>query len=188
MDPLEKAIAANVLLGTGMQAVDAYGDITVQHFVDLLSAVHDENLLEVLSEALSQFISSSAINLSDYQAVVSPKLGNVLLGKRVANKLNKPSGFVRHSILFGKFIETTELSGTKLLLVDDVSSEDKILTDCVRNAGAEGSMIDIAVTVLDRKEGNAAVRLEKRGVQLLALRRYDDRELGELVREFKRGL
>jgi hypothetical protein len=55
MDPLEKAIAANVLLGTGMQAVDAYGDITVQHFVDLLSAVHDENLLARIPQIEHRF-------------------------------------------------------------------------------------------------------------------------------------
>src|SRR5262249_34513072 len=121
MDALDRAIAANVILGqSNMQAVDAYGDITVQHFVDLLSAVHHEQTLELLSDELANLITSSEIDLSEYRAVATPKLGNVLLGRRVARKLNKPSGFIRNSILFGRYIETMELSGAKLLLVDDV--------------------------------------------------------------------
>jgi len=187
MDALDSVIASNVLLGQDyMQPLDAYGDITVQHFVDLLSGAHDDRTLPVLVDAIISLVSRSEVNLEGYGAVVSPKMGNVLLCKAVAQRLSKPSGFVRGSILFGKYIETLELPGTKLLLVDDVSSEAKILTESVRNARESGYVIDVVYTVVDRSEGDAARRLGDLGVRLHAARRYSDRDLAELVRSWKR--
>jgi hypothetical protein len=84
MDALDKVIASSVILGErSMEPLDAYGDLTVQHFVDLLSAVHDDHILDFLVAQLRQAIISSQIKLSKYNAVVSPKMGNVLLGRFV---------------------------------------------------------------------------------------------------------
>jgi orotate phosphoribosyltransferase len=186
MEPLDKVIASSVILGeNSIQAIDAVGDITVQHFVDLLSAVHRPQNLDLLVTALAGLISSAGIDLSGYQAIVSPKQGNALLGWGLAQRLKKPSGFVRHSILFNRFIETLELPGAKLLLVDDVSSEAGILMDCIRNAQASGYVIDRVLTVIDRTEGDAGKRLAERNVQFHWTRQYSDQHLAELVRQWK---
>jgi orotate phosphoribosyltransferase len=150
-----------------------------------LSAVHSSDVLEILVDELQGLIAAEGVDLDQYDAVVSPKLGNVLLGSALAQRLQKPSGFIRHSILFGKYLETMTLPGAKLLLVDDVSSEARILTDCVRNARDGGFTIDLVLTVVDRAEGDAARELQRRDVRLLCVRRYSDRELAEQVRALR---
>jgi orotate phosphoribosyltransferase len=72
-----------------------------------------------------------------------------------------------------------------LLLVDDVSSEAKILTDSIKNARNAGFIIDTVFTIVDRKEGNAGNRLAQQNVTLHSCRRYSDTELAELVRQWK---
>jgi len=168
-----------------MEPIDAFGDITIQNFLDLLSAVHSSDVLKVLVDELESLIVAEGVDLSRYDAVVSPKLGNVLLGQALAHRLQKPSGFIRHSILFGKYLETMTLPGTKLLLVDDVSSEARILADCVRNARDGGFTIDLVLTVVDRAGGDAAKELQRRDVRLLCARRYSDKELAERVRALR---
>jgi orotate phosphoribosyltransferase len=182
MEQLDRIIAEYVTLGqSNMQAIDAYGDITVQNFVDLLSAVHNDAVLDLLAQELCKLIHASQLDLSSYSGVVCPKNGNALLGHAVARKLEKKSGFIRSSILFGSYLETLEVSGAKLLLVDDVSSEASILTHSVRNAREAGFTIDAVFTLIDRAEGDAARRLASQGVSLQSVRRYSDRQLADLV-------
>ena len=189
MNQLDRIIAANIILNHEvLQPIDSYGDITIQHFVDLLSAAHNQKTLDLLVKELTELIISNDIDLSEYGAIVGPKLGNVLLARSVAKRLKKPSGFVRSSILFGKYVETTEIPGVKLLLVDDVSSEQKILVDTVKSAQAGGYLIDKVFTIVDRIEGNARKMLDKRGVTLFSCRHLGDSDLANLVRELRNNV
>jgi orotate phosphoribosyltransferase len=186
MNSLDAALAASVIEGrNNMQPIGAFGEISIQHFVDLMSAAHSAAHLSVLADALIELIRDSGLDVTSYGGVVGPKLGNVLLAHAVANKLKLRSGFVRHSILCNRYIEGQLTPGDKLLLVDDVSSEGKLLSDCVRNAKEDGYFVDTVFTVVDRVEGDADRVLHSMGVTLKSCRRLGDYQLARLVRDWR---
>lgn len=189
MDKLDAVIAANTVLGRDrLRPVDAFGEIQIRNFVHLMEAAHESDSLGALTEALVSLVRESCIDVSAYGAVFAPKLGNVLLGKAVADALKLPSGFIRGSVLIERFVETCALSGTKAILVDDVSSEGALLSDCIRDAREDGFTVDVVFTVLDRAEGDARDRLHRdHGVPLYSCKTVNDDALDQLMQRFRKA-
>lgn len=174
MDKLKRLIVSNTIFNRDrMHPVDSFGEIRVQNFVHLLDAAHGSGSLALLTKALRSAIQST-VDVSQYGAVFCPKLGNTVLGRSVAHALDLESGFVRNSSLMNRFVETRALPPCRVILVDDVSSEGRILTDCVRNAAEDGFVVDVAFTVVDRHEGDARRMLEAERVALTACETVDD--------------
>jgi len=155
------------------------GRIQVSYFIDLLSAVHDEANLNRLADQLADFIRGLGGH-ADAVAVVGPKAGNPLLVRETARRLELPSGFVRDSILFNRWVEGPCTPGDKVILVDDVSADGEMLCEAVGNLRKSGVYADKAFVLVDRTEGDAARLLKLMGVTLSSCHQLDDLAIDRL--------
>jgi orotate phosphoribosyltransferase len=152
------------------------GRFRVSYFVDLLSAVHIPENLSQLADDLADFVRGHS-GLDGCTALVCPKAGNTLLVRETALRLGLQSGFVRESILFGRWIEGSPKSGEKVILVDDVSADGEMLSEAVLNLRKGGIYVNQAFVIVDRIEGDALRMLGELGVDLRHRYQLNDNDL-----------
>lgn len=131
------------------------GRIRVNYFLDLMTASHDTSSLTVLATHFSDWMKTRT-GLRDYQAIVTPKRGNVLLLRQVAELLGKNSGFVKENVLFGEWVEGLVKSGDSVLLIDDVASDGELLLDAANSLKRSGIFVERVLVLVDRTEGDAS--------------------------------
>jgi orotate phosphoribosyltransferase len=163
----------------GGKPIGREGRIRVSYFLDLLSATHDPEVLDVLSHLVASYIQTTC-NLTEIDGIAGPKRGNTLLIKRVAEMLRKPSGFVKSDILFGQWIEGSLRSSYRVLLLDDVASDGEMLCQCIDNLRLSGIFVAATFVLVNRPEGDARSRLKEFDTELNHVFSLDDRALARL--------
>lgn len=155
------------------------GHIRISYFVDLLSAVHNPATLEALAAIYAEWISAT-FSLDGCDAIVTPKRGNGLLGVRTAQILGKKSGLAKADILFGQWVEGSVGSGDTVILIDDIASDGELLADTADSLRRGGIFVARAFSLVDRKEGDSEISLERAGIDYSYLTRIDDTGLARL--------
>lgn len=151
------------------------------YFVDLLSACHDDEELANLAAIFCEYLRAMP-DIDTYQCVVGPKRGNPLLVREVGRRLGLRTGFVRHSILFGNWIEGDVRLGERVLLLDDIASDGELLIEAVLNLRKMGVDTGVSVVLVDRADGDAVKRLSEEGVEFRYVLQIDDATLQSLHR------
>jgi orotate phosphoribosyltransferase len=176
---IERLFALHIRQPSGGGVVGPYGTLRFSCFLDLLSAVHQPEALELLANALSQRILSTPIT-PDLEAVAIPKHGNCLLGALVAKKVGKRTIFVRRDIIFGKRIEGTIAPRDKVILVDDVASDGALLMDVIQGLRHAGLHIERVFVFVNRSEGDAKQTVEGERIPFDACYDLDDDQLHKI--------
>ena len=179
MDPLFELIANYIYEDKVGKPIGIDGRLRFNFFLDLLSAVHNEHLLNALAKIFIEKMAQS-YNLNDISGIVCPKYGNVLFGNRIARFLNIKSGFVRRDILFGKWIEGDVYSGDKVLLVDDIASDGEMLVEAVYNLRKEGIYVEQVLVLVDRSEGDSYTCLKEENIDYIFFYQLSDEELNKI--------
>jgi len=156
--------------------IDINGDIKVNFFLNLLNAVHDDTNLDILANIFSKFILEKYPS-KDFDGIVCPKIGNILLCNKVSKILNTKRGFIKHSMMFNKWLEGNIVSGNKVLLIDDLSAEGEILSESIKALNACGVHVVGVLVFVNRKEGDAIINLEKNKVNFHYYFHFSDDDL-----------
>lgn len=170
----------------GGVALGSLGSFRVSYFLDLLTAVHDPEDLRTMTLALSALVKSDD-DVTNHAAVASPKKGNPILGVSVANHLTMDSMLVRDEIIFSSWIEGVFSPNSKVILVDDISSDGDLLRDSINALRRSGLYVSKAFVLVNREEGNATQVLRDEGVILTSLLSLGDDQLGTLMAERRRS-
>jgi orotate phosphoribosyltransferase len=155
------------------------GRIRVNYFLDLMSAVHQPELLDCLAEAFANYLKTAA-PLQILDGIVAPKRGNALLAKRIAQLLGKRSGFVKENILFGQWIEGNIGSGDRVVLIDDVASDGELLAEAATALQRSGVYTDRIAVFVCRPEGDTEKLLARMEIEFGYCLKLSDSELGRL--------
>jgi len=161
---IERLFSRYVDYSKGGRPIGRDGRIRIEYFLDLLSAVHVEADLITISEFFSKELVQHA-NLEACDFIAVPKVGNGLLAEAVAGRIKKRSVFVRHSILFGRWLEGPARSGQQALLIDDIACDGEMLCEAI------GSL---------RK--SASIRLGEIGVGYKSIFQLVDADLAKITR------
>ncbi len=127
----------------------------------------------------------------DYDMVVGVATGGIPLASYIACITGKPMGYVRvERKTYGTMRSVeADVSGRKILLVDDVATTGGSLYSSIRSIQDSGGHVATAVVIVDRCEG-ASERLRGLGVPYRSLYRVSDifraiLDLGYIDRDFR---
>lgn len=186
LNELNKIIARFARQSEGGIALGPHGTLRFEYFNDLLSAVHIDAHLEVITNCLTALVRDTCAE-SSITVIACPKRGNVLLGRDVARALKLKSLFVRDDVLASRHVEGFCQKNEKVILVDDISSDGDLLFDAIEGLRKEGFHVTNAFTVIDRTEGNAVERLRKEGIHLRSSISLSDSDIHLLINGLKDG-
>lgn len=158
--------------------------IQVTEYVNFRSTSTIDSNRQALVDALSSRIRES-LDLKNWDAVVVPVRGNVLLGTGVAAALGLQPILVREMEIEGKWVESP-ISRGRAFLVDDVCAEGSFLVDTAEKAREAGFPPSRAFVVIERSEGDARNLLNQHSIELTALFKFSDTEFAELRDRIRR--
>lgn len=144
--------------------------ITSPFYIDLRRMYSYPQLSSMVIEELA-----SRINLNEIDAIVGVATAGVPLAAMLSYRLGIPMGYVRverkdHGL--NNLVEG-EVSGLRVLVVDDVATTGLTIIKAVKNLLDKGAKPVKALVVIDREQG-ASENLSKHGVELVALLRISD--------------
>lgn len=174
---LERVIARS-LEPPGLRTLPGPNGIEVREYVNLRAACGVRADLKVVVEALCTRI-RELLDLDNWDAVVVPVQGNILLGTAVADELGLQPILVRESPIEGRWVESP-ISQGRAFLVDDVCGEGVFLIETAERAKKAGFPPSRAFVVIERSEGGARDELHRHPVELTAIMRMGDAELAAL--------
>lgn len=178
---IERLFSRYVDYSKGGRPIGRDGRIRIEYFLDLLSAVHVEADLITISEFFSKELVQHA-NLEACDFIAVPKVGNGLLAEAVAGRIKKRSVFVRHSILFGRWLEGPARSGQQALLIDDIACDGEMLCEAIGSLRKSGVYVKEVWVLVDRAEGDASIRLGEIGVGYKSIFQLVDADLAKITR------
>lgn len=158
--------------------------IQVTEYVNFRATSTIDSNRQALVEALSSRIRED-LDLKNWDAVVVPVRGNVLLGTGVAAVLGLQPILVRETKIDGKWVESP-ISRGRAFLVDDVCAEGTFLVDAAEKAREAGFPPSRAFVVIERSEGNARDVLNQHSIELTALFKFGDTEFAALHDRIRR--
>ncbi|MEM7621468.1 MAG: hypothetical protein AAF228_13660 [Pseudomonadota bacterium] len=156
------------------------GRIRVNTFLDLMTAAHNPQHLDMMADYFCNWIMEIS-NLDEFIGIATPKRGNILLSYKIASLLNKKSCFVKHDIIFGKWIEGPVCSGDSVIIIDDVASDGELLIDSIESLRKEGIFTNKVLFFVERTEGDAKTLLHQNGTQYECCFSFSDQDLMKLL-------
>lgn len=187
MDEFDALCAHHLRHAEGGRAIGRSGTINVEYYLDLLSATHDPGTrvrcAQYLAAAVKRWQDETQ---SAVDCVASPKSGNCLLVAELAARLGTTHVTIRDSTVFGASIEGLPDPRSRVLIADDVSSDGRLLLECVRGLKAAGHDPIGVFVLVERSEGNARRVLASEGISLMRYREFDDATLQVIIAEYRR--
>lgn len=125
----------------------------------------DPVILRAVAEQLAQRLPSN------YDVLAGLEMGGILVATMLSQVTGKPALFVRKKAKdYGtcKFAEGGEVSGRRLLIVEDVVTSGGQILESVAALRDEGAIIEDVACVIDRCSGGRE-NLEKVGLRLISL-------------------
>jgi orotate phosphoribosyltransferase len=138
---------------------------TSSEYFDKYRFESDPRLLRELAEAMAGLLPEGADGLAGLE------LGGVPLATMLSQVTGLPAGFVRKQAKpYGtrRLAEGVEVSGRRLVVVEDVVTSGGAVVDSCRALRSEGAEVAVAVCVIDREAGGP-VNLAEIGVELRPL-------------------
>lgn len=99
------------------------------------------------------------------------EMGGIPVATMLSHYSSLPAAFIRKEAKeYGtcKYAEGADLSGKKIVLVEDVVSSGGAIIDAAKMLRDDGITVDTALCVIDRETGGKE-KLEKSGIQLVSL-------------------
>lgn len=122
-------------------------------------------LLKEVSERLAEILPKT------FDALAGLEMGGIPIATLLSQITGKPTLFVRKKAKeYGtcRFAEGGEVSGQRLLIVEDVVTSGGQIVESVRALRSDGAIISDVVCVIDRQAGGRE-NLEKEGLSLISL-------------------
>jgi len=101
---------------------------------------------------------------NDTEVLAGLEMGGIPLVTLLGQELDVPIAFIRKQAkTYGtcKYAEGTDLSGKKVVLIEDVVSSGGALLDAISKLHNDGITIQNAICVIDRQTGGAEALIEK---------------------------
>ena len=139
--------------------------VTSSEYFDKYRFESDPRLLRELAEAMAGLLPQGADGLAGLE------LGGVPMATMLSQVTGLPAGFVRKQAKpYGtrRLAEGVEVSGRRLVVVEDVVTSGGAVVDSCRALRSEGAEVAVAVCVIDREAGGPA-NLAEIGVELRPL-------------------
>jgi NTE family protein len=153
--------------------------VLVRYYIDLMEAVTDHDKLEVLAEVLADKVRS----LGQFDRIIGIKKGNVILSYTVARVLHKPISVFKTDMSYkmGPPFDGKISEGEKVVIVDDIASDASILLNAVRHLNFYHMPVQVVVTLVERTEGDARLRLMEKNVRLSSVCLVNDEAIDNLI-------
>ena len=155
--------------------------VLVKYYIDLMEAVTDHEKLEALALTVSEHIKSLG---EPFDRIVGTKKGNIILSYAVAQKLGKPLSVFKSDMSYkmGQPFDGYVNAGERIIVVDDIASDAQMLLNPIRHLHFYHAVVKCVVTLLERIEGDARLRIiQDKGVPLHTICRVDDKAIEHLI-------
>ncbi|BAB66552.1 MULTISPECIES: orotate phosphoribosyltransferase [Sulfurisphaera] len=136
------------------------------------------NYYEIFSDTVNKAIDK--IKNIDFDMIIGIATGGIPFASFISCRMGKPLGYIRMEKKgYGtdKILEA-DVSGRKILLVDDVATTGGSLSKAVEIINSEGGRVVASLVIVDREEG-AEKKLGEYGVKLISV--YKIREILEYL-------
>jgi len=140
---------------------------TSNYYIDIKTAVTDPGLLSLIAKEVA--------GAYPFEVIAGVAVGGVPLAVAVALEAKRPYAIIRSTTKdHGKKNPVIgEVSGKKVLLIEDVTTSGGSAIYGIEAMRASGAIVDCVMTVVDREQG-AEETLRKKGIRLIALVRISE--------------
>jgi len=158
------------------EASEIHGDFTLRSgkksnlYFDKYRFEADPILLSDVAMSMVGFIPSET------QVLCGLEMGGIPVVTMLSHHAQIPAAFIRKAPKeYGtcKYAEGTDLTGKKIVIVEDVVSSGGAIIDSANMLKRDGIHVDTAICVIDRQTGGAE-RLHESGINLVSLLRASD--------------
>lgn len=169
----------------GRATVGALDQFDITLFLDLFSACTVPQNRHIIAKLMVEHFGTILGERERPTYVVTPKEGNVLLGEAVARMMGMSFIVVRTmipAIKFGDPLEGIFISGSCVVIVDDIASDGELLARTAEHVRKHGGRTSLCVCAVERMDGNSRERLTEHDVHLEAPMQLDEQTLRSLAR------
>lgn len=166
----------------GSFLVGQRNEVSIEKFIDVMSAVCNENKAVVYARYLSTFFYrtvciDNGFNENDFDFIVTPKSGSPILGYEFAKIIGKPLVLHNHKEQKYRTIQCddkegafdadfTIIAGMKALIVDDSTTGGGKVIDAINDLRKLGCKVENCVVLFEPQAKNVSQILEDHNVKL----------------------
>jgi len=167
----EKFIEENALLkGHFLLSSGLHSEYYMQSALVLKNPIYAENLAKMLKERITSLV-------SDYDLVVSPSMGGVIIGHEVAKALGK-------NFLFSERVDGNMIlrrgfkieKNSKIIIVEDVFTTGKSTKEVMELVSKYEAKTILCASIVDRSDGKIDFKVPKVSLLSLDIKTYTEED------------